>query len=277
MAEILQISNLSEHIYRVRLVAPRIAKRRKAGQFVIVRVTPDGERIPLTIANASAEEGWIELIIQAVGESTRVLRDMQVGDHLEDLAGPLGRATKVEKVGRVLCIGGGVGIAPLRPIAEAFKAAGNHVTTILGARTSDLIILRDDMDQISDELYIATDDGSAGEKGFPTDIFARLLDTGNTYDEAVVVGPPVMMKFTSLKTLDAGVPTMCSLNPIMIDGTGMCGGCRVTVAGEPRFACVDGPEFDAASVEWDDLLNRLSGYDKIAERNHTCRIGTDEK
>ncbi|MGM0443263.1 MAG: sulfide/dihydroorotate dehydrogenase-like FAD/NAD-binding protein [Fibrobacterota bacterium] len=277
MAEILKIENLSEHIFRVRLRAPRIAKRRRAGQFVIVRVEPGGERVPLTIANASAQEGWIELIIQAVGESTKNLRSMKVGDSLEDLAGPLGKATHVSNVGRVVCIGGGVGIAPLRPIAEAFKNAGNHVTTILGARNSELIILEDDMRAISDEMYIATDDGSAGKKGFVTDLFSELIDGGATFDLAVVIGPPIMMKFTSQLTLSKGIDTVASLNPIMIDGTGMCGGCRVTVNGETRFACVDGPEFDAAAVDWDGLLNRLTGHAKIEERNHQCRIERNEQ
>ncbi|MGM0462208.1 MAG: sulfide/dihydroorotate dehydrogenase-like FAD/NAD-binding protein [Fibrobacterota bacterium] len=277
MSEILRIENLSETIFLVRLRAPRIAKKRKAGQFVIVRVEDDGERIPLTIANASAGEGWIELVIQAVGEATKNLHSMSPGDHLRDLAGPLGKPTKIEKVGRVLCIGGGVGIAPLRPIAEAFKDAGNHVTTIIGARNKDLIILENDMEKISDELYITTDDGSAGFHGFPTELFDILREEGKDFDEAMVVGPPVMMKFTAKKIIDAGIKTMCSLNPIMIDGTGMCGGCRVSVGGETKFACVDGPEFDASEVAWDELLNRLAGYDKIKERNHNCRIDTNEK
>ncbi len=272
MAEILKIENLSEHVFRVRLLAPRIAKKRKAGQFVIVRIADDGERIPLTIANGNAEEGWIELIVQAVGESTIALRDKNIGDSLEDLAGPLGKATHVDKIGRILCIGGGVGVAPLRPIAEAFANSGNEVISIIGARNKDLIILEEDMTKISKTLHIATDDGSYGTKGFVTTIFEELMAQGEKFDLAVVIGPPMMMKFTSQMTVKAGIETVVSLNPIMIDGTGMCGGCRVTIDGETAFACIDGPEFDASKVDWDELLNRLSGYNKVAEKNHNCRI-----
>ncbi len=276
MTEILKVEQLSEQIFRVRLDAPRIAKKRKAGQFVIIRVNEDGERVPLTIANANAEEGWIELIVQAVGESTKELSRKKVGDSIADLAGPLGMPTEVSKVGRVLCIGGGVGVAPLYPIAAAFAAAGNEVISIIGARSQDILILEEEMKAISTELHVATDDGSSGFKGFVTDIFKQLIADGQTFDEAVVVGPPIMMKFTSKMTVEAGIHTVASLNPIMVDGTGMCGGCRVMVDGEAKFACVDGPEFDAAKVDWDGLLNRLSGYKKIAEAHHQCRVGLDE-
>ncbi len=273
MTEILKVEQLSEQIFRVRLDAPRIAKKRKAGQFVIIRVNEDGERVPLTIANANAEEGWIELIVQAVGESTKELSFKKVGDSIADLAGPLGMPTEVHKVGRVLCIGGGVGVAPLYPIAAAFAAAGNEVVSIIGARSQDILILEEEMKAISSELHVATDDGSSGFKGFVTDIFQKLIAEGQHFDEAVVVGPPIMMKFTSKMTVAAGIKTVASLNPIMVDGTGMCGGCRVMVDGEAKFACVDGPEFDAAKVDWDGLLNRLSGYKKIAEAHHQCKVG----
>ncbi len=273
MAEILKIEELSEHIFRVRLDAPRIAKKRKAGQFVIIRVSDQGERVPLTIANADSGEGWIEIIVQAVGDSTRELSSKQTGDSIADLVGPLGMPTEVKKVGRVLCIGGGVGVAPLYPIASAFAEAGNEVISIIGARSEDILILEDEMREISSELYVATDDGSKGHKGFVTDIFKQLSDQGMTFDEAVVVGPPIMMKFTSIMTVEAGIKTVVSLNPIMVDGTGMCGGCRVTVEGESKFACVDGPEFDASKVDWDGLLNRLAGYKKIADAHHNCKVG----
>ena len=275
MTEILKIEQLSEQIYRLRLHAPRIAKKRKAGQFIILRVTDDGERVPLTIAGGDAQEGWIEIIVQAVGVSTKKLADKKVGDTIADLAGPLGMATHIENFGRVLCIGGGVGVAPLLPITTALKEAGNHVTSIIGARNSDIMILADEMAAQSDVALIATDDGSLGTKGFVTDVFATLLAQGESYDFAVVVGPPIMMKFMTAKTLEAGIHTMASLNPIMVDGTGMCGGCRVSINGAPLFACVDGPEFDAATVDWDELLKRLKGYGQIEEKNssHVCKIG----
>ncbi len=273
MTEILKIEQLSEQIFRCRLDAPRIAKKRKAGQFVIIRVTDQGERVPLTIANANSDEGWIEIIVQAVGSSTKELSTKRAGDTISDLVGPLGMPTEVKKVGKVLCIGGGVGVAPLYPIASAFAEAGNEVISIIGARSSDILILEDDMREISSELHIATDDGSKGHKGFVTDIFKQLIADGVEFDEAVVVGPPVMMKFTSMMTVEAGIHTMASLNPIMVDGTGMCGGCRVTVGNEAKFACVDGPEFDASTVDWDGLLTRLSGEKKIAEAHHQCKVG----
>ena len=275
VTEIVKSEQLSENIYRVRLDAPRIAKKRKAGQFIILRVNSDSERIPLTIANANKEEGWIELIIQAVGTSTIALSQKKVGDFVTDLAGPLGMPTEVHKVGTVLCIGGGVGVAPLYPIASAFAEAGNKVISIIGARSSDILILEDEMKSISEELFIATDDGSKGTKGFVTDIFKELLEKGYHFDEAIIVGPPIMMKFTSQMTIAAGIKTVASLNPIMVDGTGMCGGCRITYNDETKFACVDGPEFDASKVDWDGLLNRLSGEKKIAEAHHKCKVGLD--
>lgn len=277
MTKILKVEQLSEQIFRVRLQAPRIAKKRKAGQFVIIRVNDNGERVPLTIANADAEAGWIELIVQAVGESTKDLSYKKAGESIADLAGPLGMPTEVHKVGRVLCIGGGVGVAPLYPIASAFAAAGNEVVSIIGARSADILILEEEMREMSSELHIATDDGSKGFKGFVTDIFKRLITDGQHFDEAIVVGPPMMMKFTSKMTVEAGIKTMVSLNPIMVDGTGMCGGCRVMVDGEAKFACVDGPEFDASKVDWDGLLNRLSGDKKIADAHHQCKVDSKAK
>ena len=274
MVKILKKDQLAETVFRLRLEAPRIAQKREAGQFVIIRISADGERIPFTIANANADDGWIEIIVQAVGKSTKKLMTFTENDLICDLAGPLGTPTHIEKFGKVLCVGGGLGAAPLFPIATAMKNAGNAVTAVIGARNKDLVILQDDFAKISDFLYVTTDDGSAGMKGFAADVIKKLIADGEKFDCAVVVGPPVMMKFTSQLTIANGIKTFVSLNPIMIDGTGMCGGCRVSIGGETKFACIDGPEFDAALVNWDELLNRLSGYDKIAQRNetHSCKV-----
>jgi ferredoxin--NADP+ reductase len=273
MIKILKKEKLAETIFRLRLEAPKIAAKHKAGQFVIIRISNDGERIPLTIANADTNEGWIEIIIQAVGKSTIKLMGFTEADTICDLAGPLGMPTHVEHYGNVLCVGGGLGAAPLFPIARAMKAAGNSVTAVLGARNSDLLILQEEFQECADFLHIATDDGSAGIKGFAADVIKNLLASGQKFDCAVVVGPPIMMKFTSELTVASGIKTFVSLNPIMIDGTGMCGGCRVSIGGETKFACVDGPEFDASLVNWDELLNRLGSYEKMVQRDqaHKCR------
>ena len=272
MVEILKKEQLSPTIFRLRLKSEKIAKKRKAGQFVIIRISADGERIPLTIADANAQEGWIEVIVQAVGKSTKKLMEFNAGDNINDLAGPLGNPTHVEKFGRVLCVAGGLGAAPLYPIASAMKNAGNEVVTVIGARNRDLLILDEDFRDFCDEVFIATDDGSAGIKGFGADIIKKLLDEGRKFDCAVVVGPPIMMKITSKLTVENGIKTFVSLNPIMIDGTGMCGGCRVSINGETKFACIDGPEFDAELVNWDELLNRLGSYAKTERppEEHPC-------
>lgn len=274
MVKILKKDQLSQTIFRLRLDAPKIAQKRKAGQFVIIRISADGERIPLTIANADAEAGWIEVIVQAVGESTNTLMTFKENDYINDLAGPLGSPAEIKKYGKVLCVGGGLGAAPLLPIATAMKEAGNEITAIIGARNSDLVILEDDFNKLTDKVYITTDDGSAGLKGFAADVIKKLIKDGEKFDCAIVVGPPIMMKFTSQITIENGIKTFVSLNPIMVDGTGMCGGCRVSINGETKFACVDGPEFDASLVNWDELLNRLSGHAKISEKNkiHKCNI-----
>jgi ferredoxin--NADP+ reductase len=275
MPKIIKKERLSDLVYRYRIDAPRIAKMRKAGQFIILRATTEGERVPLTIANGNASEGWIEIIFQVVGKSTKILSILHEGNEIIDLAGPLGRPTHIEKFGRCLCIGGGVGIAPLFPIVCALKAAGNDLTTILGARNSSLLLLEDEMKQQTNRLFVTTDDGSRGNKGFAADIVKKLLAEGEKFDLAVVIGPAIMMKFTSAITVAAGIKTFVSLNPIMIDGTGMCGGCRVTVGGATKFACVDGPEFDASKIDWDEMIKRLNGY-KMFEKNslekHNCII-----
>ena len=275
MSTILKKEQLSPKVFRFRIDAPRIAKKRKAGQFVILRAHDEGERIPLTIANAGAHEGWIEIIFQVVGAGTTILSKLDEGDSLNDLVGPLGKPTHIENFGRCICIGGGVGIAPLFPIVSALKEAGNDVTTIIGARNKELLILEEEMKAHSTELHVATDDGSYGFHGFVSNVFNNLIDEGEKFDMAFVIGPAVMMKVTASLTVKQGIKTFASLNPIMIDGTGMCGGCRVTVHGETKFACVDGPEFDASGIDWDELLKRLNSYKSFEDKardEYECRL-----
>jgi ferredoxin--NADP+ reductase len=275
MADILKKEQLSAQVYRYRLSAPRIARKRKAGQFVILRPIQDSERIPLTIADSDPDAGWIEIIFQVVGKTTMILSEAAAGDSVLDLAGPLGNPTHIEKFGKVLCIGGGVGVAPLYPIIKALHQAGNQVVSIIGARSKDLIILEQEIKGVSDSVYVTTDDGSYGKKGFVSDVFNELCASGEKFDAAFVIGPVMMMKVTTSLTTAAGIKTYASLNPIMIDGTGMCGGCRVTVFNQTKFACVDGPEFDAAGIDWDELILRLNSYrmfETRARENHKCRI-----
>jgi ferredoxin--NADP+ reductase len=275
MAKILKKEKLSELVWRYRIETPRIAKKRLAGQFIILRPDTESERIPLTIANADPLAGWIEIIFQVVGRTTMVLASLNVGDSIEDLAGPLGKPTHIENFGRCLCIGGGVGIAPLYPIICALKAAGNDVTSVVGARSENLLLLQDDISRQSSRLMIATDDGTVGKKGFVSDIFNELMAQGEHFDMAFVIGPVIMMKVTSALTVAAGIKTFVSLNPIMIDGTGMCGGCRLTYDGKIKFACVDGPEFDASRLDWDELVKRLGSYrtfEAQAKEKHLCKM-----
>jgi len=276
MAKILKKEQLSDAVWRFRLHAPRIAKKRRAGQFIILRPMEGSERIPLTIADADAGEGWIDIIFQVMGKTTMQLRDLAEGGSVSDLAGPLGKPTHIENFGRALCIGGGVGAAPLYPIISALFAAGNDVTTIVGARTKDLVILEDDIKASSNRLLVATDDGSYGTKGFVSDVFNGLINAGEKFNAAFVIGPVIMMKVTTALTVAAGIKTYASLNPIMIDGTGMCGGCRVTVGGQTKFACVDGPEFDASQIAWDEIAVRLNAYKSFEaqarENYHKCKI-----
>jgi ferredoxin--NADP+ reductase len=239
--------------------APKIARKAKPGQFVILKAGEEGERIPLTMAETDPEKGTITIIYMVVGKSTALFKTLQVGDGYQDVIGPLGKATEIEKVGNVVCVGGGTGIAVLHPITRALKEAGNHVTAIVGARTKDLLILEDRMRAASNELLICTDDGSYGRKGFVTEALKDVLEKGDT-QLAVAIGPVPMMKFVSKLTAQYNVRTIVSLNPIMVDGTGMCGGCRVTVDGQTRFACVDGPEFDGHKVDYDELMRRLQAY-----------------
>ncbi len=259
MNRIVKKEQFSEKVFSLVVEAPRIAKSRKPGHFVILRVDEKGERIPLTIAEADSKAGTITLVAQKVGVSSNKLCAMEPGDEILDLVGPLGKATEIHNVGTILACGGGVGIAPLLPIVEGFKKAGNRVITVLAARNKDLLILEDKIRQWSDEVIVMTDDGSLGTKGLVTE-GAEMVIKREKVDECIAIGPAVMMKFTSLLTKKYDIPTQASLNAIMVDGTGMCGACRVNVGGQTRFTCVDGPEFDAHKIDFDELLLRLGGY-----------------
>jgi len=239
--------------------APRIARKARPGQFVILKANEEGERIPLTMAETDPEKGTLTIIYMVVGKSTALFKTLKVGDAYQDVIGPLGKATEIEKVGNVVCVGGGTGIAVLHPITRALKNVGNHVTAIIGSRNKDLLIMEEHMRRASHELLICTDDGSYGRKGFVTEALKDVLDKGDT-QLAVAIGPVPMMKFVCKLTAQYGVKTIVSLNPIMVDGTGMCGGCRVTVGGKTKFACVDGPEFDGHEVDYDELMLRLQAY-----------------
>jgi len=259
------------------LYHPKIARKRKAGQFVIVRVHEGGERVPLTIVGSDPDRGTVTLIFQAVGHSTKELAKLEVGDALLDMAGPLGRPTHIENHGIACVIGGGYGTAPVLPIAEALRDAGNRLIGIIGARTHELLILEKELGALCERLVVATDDGSYGRKGFVTDALAALIAEGIPIRFVLAVGPTPMMRAVSELTRQHGIPTMVSLNPIMVDGTGMCGGCRVEVGGETKFACVDGPEFDGHLVNFDLLMKRQGAYRaeerQIAENHEHCRIG----
>ena len=240
--------------------APLIARKAKPGQFVILKANETGERIPLTMAETNPSKGTITIIYMVVGKSTALFKGLKVGDGYQDVIGPLGKATHIEKVGTVVCVGGGTGIAVLHPITRALKEAGNHVICIVGARTKDLLIMEEQMKAASNDLRICTDDGSYGRKGFVTEELKDILDADKNVKMAVAIGPVPMMKFVSKLTKDYNVHTIVSLNPIMVDGTGMCGGCRVSVGGTTKFACVDGPEFDGHQVDYDELMKRLQAY-----------------
>ncbi len=269
MNTIVAKEQLSDSVYKVRVKAPYIAAERKPGQFVIVQLDTDfGERIPLTIADADPDEGWIMLIFQAVGKTTHLLAEMNVGDTITNLLGPLGQPTHIENVGRVVCVGGGIGVAPLHPIANGMKAAGNEVITIIVARSRDLVILEDEMKAIADTFICCTDDGSYGRKALVTEPLKEWCEADPKPDLVVAIGPPIMMKFCAETTRAYDVPTVVSLNTIMIDGTGMCGGCRVTVGDETKFLCVDGPEFDGHKVDFENMMQRLGAYRKQEDDDH---------
>jgi len=251
---------IADGICRFVIAAPKIARKRKAGNFVIVRPTETSERIPLTIVDSDPEAGTITLIVQSVGKTTYQLNASFAGDELADVVGPLGHSTPIEKFGTVVCIGGGVGTAEVLPIAKAVKEAGNEVISIIGARTHSLLILEDEMRHTSDELLVVTDDGSYGLHGFVTDALKRLIDAGRHLDVVYAIGPIPMMQAVANLTRPYAIRTYVSLNPVMIDGTGMCGGCRVSVGGQTKFACVDGPEFDGHDVDFDVLISRNRAY-----------------
>jgi len=247
--------------------APLIARKAKPGQFVILKANENGERIPLTMAYTDTARGIVAVIYQVVGKSTALFKTLQVGDGYQDVIGPLGKPTHIEKIGKVVCVGGGTGVAVLHPITRGMKEAGNHVTAVIGARNKDLLILEDFMRTASHELHVCTDDGSYGRHGFVTHALKDILDK-EKIDLVVAIGPVPMMKFVSKLTAEYKVPTLVSLNPIMVDGTGMCGGCRVTVGGKTQFACVDGPEFDGHQVDFDELMLRLQAYCEDEKRCH---------
>lgn len=275
MNTILKKEQLSADVYRMVITAPHIALERKPGQFVILQLdTEFGERIPLTIADADPEAGTITLIFHAVGKTTMNLASHQAGARVANILGPLGTPTHIEKFGTVVCVAGGIGAAPLYPIAQAMKAAGNRLIVILGSRNADLMILREEMAALADELVICTDDGSLGRKVLVTEPLKELCEGPEKPNLVVAIGPPIMMKFAAETTRPFGVPTVVSLNTIMIDGTGMCGGCRVMVGGKTKFVCVDGPEFDGHQVDFKSMMNRLGAYrQREEEARHQCRTG----
>lgn len=281
--KILSNNQLSENVFTMEVEASLIASARRAGQFVIVGVEDEySERIPLTISGADAEKGAIRLIYQRVGKSTSQMADLKAGQSLGYIAGPLGRPTHIDNFGTVVCVGGGIGNAPLLPIATAMKAAGNKVISILGARNKELLILEDDFRRISDELIVVTDDGSYGRKALVTEPLKEVCSRDDKPGQVIAIGPAIMMKFCCETTRPFEIPTVVSLNTIMVDGTGMCGGCRVEVGGETKFVCVDGPEFDGHKVNFDMMMKRMGAY-KNQERQalenyeqHKCKIGLDK-
>jgi ferredoxin/flavodoxin---NADP+ reductase len=275
MYRIVRKQILAPTITRFEIEAPFIARKRKAGNFVMIRVEDHGERIPLTIADGDIASGTITLIVQAIGKTTKLLCSKNEGEHLLDVVGPLGNPTPIERIGNVVCVGGGVGTAELYPIARALRDAGNKVSSIIGARSRDLVILEDEMRAISDAAYVTTDDGSYGKRGFVTDQLKEILDSGTTVGAVFAIGPLPMMKAVADLTRSYNVHTLVSLNTIMVDGTGMCGGCRVTIGGEMKFACVDGPEFDGHKVDFTELMMRNRTYvdmERASDERHSCRL-----
>lgn len=261
MHQILEKREMAERtVCQLEVEAPRIARKAKPGQFVVLRINETGERIPLTMAGTNPSRGSITLIFQVVGKSTALLRQLNVGDGIADIIGPLGKPTHIDNLGKVVCVGGGTGVAVMYPITRAYKEAGNRVTAIIGARTKDLLILEDEMRAASHDLRVTTDDGSYGHHGFVTDVLRKILDEDKDVKLVVAIGPVPMMKFLCRLTKEYGVKTVVSLNPIMVDATGMCGACRVTVGGKTRFCCVDGPEFDGHEVDYDELVKRQRAY-----------------
>ncbi len=275
---IIEKRQLSDEVFRINVSAPLIAEACRPGQFIILQVSNDGERIPLTIADSNREKGSITLIFQTVGKTTHLLAELKKGDPILNLVGPLGKPTHIEKVGTAVCVGGGIGVAPLYPIAKAMKAIGNKLIVIIGARSKSLVILEEEMKAIADELIICTDDGSYGKKALVTEPLKELCSGAHKPDLVTAIGPPIMMKFCAETTRPFKVPTVVSLNTIMIDGTGMCGGCRVTVGGKTQFVCVDGPEFDGHLVDFDNMMKRLRSYKNHEHSAHEqCHLEMEAK
>ncbi|HIT56828.1 MAG TPA: sulfide/dihydroorotate dehydrogenase-like FAD/NAD-binding protein [Candidatus Galloscillospira stercoripullorum] len=276
MAKILHKEVLNDSVTLLEVDAPLVARKALAGQFIILRIDEEGERIPLTIADYDREKGSVTIIFQKVGLTTQLLGDLEVGDEIRDFVGPLGLPTEIgAAVKRVCVVGGGVGCAIAYPQAKSLHNAGVAVDVIAGFRNKDIVILEEEFRAVCDNLYLTTDDGSYGEKGFVTDKLGSLIDGGNRYDLVIAIGPIPMMKFVSKTTEPYGIKTLVSLNPIMVDGTGMCGGCRVTVGGKVKFACVDGPDFDGHQVDFDELMNRNSVYrerEAQEKERHACRM-----
>jgi len=278
MSKIIFKKQLSNDVFLMKLHAPLIAEERSAGQFIILQIDDDyGERIPLTIADADIAEGSITIIFQVVGKSTLALSKLNKGDKIPALVGPLGKPTHIENFGTVVCVGGGIGVAPLHPIAQALKNAGNKVITIIGARNKDLIILEDEMRRIADDFVVCTDDGSYGRKALVTEPLKEICEHDPKPNMVIAIGPPIMMKFCSETTRPYGVLTQVSLNTIMVDGTGMCGGCRVNVGKEVKFVCVDGPEFDGHLVDFDNMISRLNSYKEIEREKYNCFLEKEVK
>jgi len=270
---ILEKKELGPNLKSFTLLSPLISRKSKPGQFVVLRVSEEGERIPLTIADSDPEKGTIKIVFQEVGKTTKQLGGLREGEKIIDLIGPLGQPSDIRYFGVVVIVAGGVGIAEAYPIARALRMAGNRVVTILGARSKDLLIMLEEISRVSDELFIVTDDGSSGRKGVATDQLKELLEKRRRIDRVVTIGPAIMMKIVSELTKEYNIAAVASLNPIMVDATGMCGACRVSVGGETKFTCVDGPEFDAHKVDFDLLLSRLGMYkDKEQISDHRCRL-----
>jgi ferredoxin--NADP+ reductase len=270
MYKIIEKKVLSETVKLMKIKAPLVAKKAKAGQFIILRIDEKGERIPLTIADYDRKNGTVTVIFMEVGKTTKQLGTLNVGDSLLNFVGPLGQPSEIEKYGTVVMIGGGVGIAPLYPIVRELKQMGNYVISILGARNEKLLMLEKEVEEFSDELYITTDDGSKGQKGFVSDVLQKLIDEGKKIGMVMAIGPVIMMKVVANVTRPHKIKTLVSLNPIMVDGTGMCGGCRVSVGDETKFACVDGPEFDGHKVDYDNLMLRNRRF--ICEEEESCKL-----
>ena len=277
MFKILKKEEWSPSVFAMEIEAPRVARKAKAGQFIVLRVDEEGERIPLTIADFNRETGAVLIVFQVIGASTMKLAALNAGDAIVDFVGPLGQPSEIEKFGTVVVVGGGIGVAPTYPIARAMKEAGNKVIAIMGAKTKDILIMEEEMKAVTDEVVVTTDDGSYGMKGFVTNAVQALVDRGEKIDQITAIGPVIMMKSVADATRDLGIRTIVSLNPIMVDGTGMCGGCRVQVGDETKFACVDGPEFDGHLVDFKGLMSRQRMYRDLEsqEKDHVCNIGLD--